>query len=625
MVGPYELIERLGAGGMAETFIGLRRGPAGFEQKVCVKRILPAFEGDSAFVRQFLQEARVSAGLRHTNIAQVLDFGLSEGSHYLALELIDGMDLARLLKILHERGETLTSGLVSLLAYELGTALLYAHEHSSGAVLHRDISPSNVLVSRAGEIKLTDFGIAKAASTSSSDAPQTTTGTIKGKVPYMAAEYALSGRFERRSDLFALGVLLYEALAGRRPYIGNTDLDTLHRIMKGEHPALASLCPTAPQALVSAIEKLLRPEPEDRYPNAGALLDALVDVAPPPTARRILGQLVIRAAEDKPWNGGTIERIEGTVAISDAIRLPEPVPAAPSAETRTRVPSEPRLPALEAPAPETRPKSTPPPSDSLPETKVSSLEEAATRAVESVSRSNLEAARPPISATRKPLVFVAGTAVLVGLAFFVLISRGETTTPETVAITPLPPITAPASEAPRPPARPESVRIEPTPPAPTPIEPTRVEPTRVEPTPIEPATPLPQPAAIPPPAEPAPALREPTRDPHPRERVSSSRRRREQSAPPSTPAPQPAEAAAEPPAAERRETPAPASARVQITVTPWGHVWIDGRPMGRAPVDVPLAPGPHRVGIGTTVPSQMRTIRLRAGETQQLDLELTPP
>ena len=202
---------------MAETFLAVRRGPGAFEQKVCVKRILPAFEQDQDFVRQFLEEARVSAQLRHANIVQVLDFGVVDGSHYLALELVEGMDLHKLLRSLGDRGETMTSGLVVYLATELANALEYAHGgggQSTSPVVHRDISPSNVLVSRAGEVKLTDFGIAKAAH---GPGPIPTTGVVKGKVPYMAPEYALSGKSDPRSDLFALGVLLFEALAGRRP------------------------------------------------------------------------------------------------------------------------------------------------------------------------------------------------------------------------------------------------------------------------------------------------------------------------------------------------------------------------------------------------------------------------
>jgi serine/threonine protein kinase len=360
---------------MAETFLAVRRGLGGFEQRVCVKRILPAFEKDAAFVRQFLEEARVSAQLRHANVAQVVDFGTVEGSHYLALELVDGMDLHALLRALAERGDTMAPGLVVYLATELATALEYAHEGagghgaSAGPIVHRDISPSNVLVSRAGEVKLTDFGIAKAVSTSTT---LTTTGVIKGKVPYMAPEYALSGRFETRSDLFALGVLLYEALAGRRPFVGATDLDTLHRILEGRRPALGELCPSAPKKLVEAIERLLEPKPENRFGSAIELLDALVDVAAPPTSRRVLGDLVRRldgrgastpapkmdapeidapkidAAKivSTPPGIAAPEKeapsIEPTSAASDSpprLADPVPVPAPPSAETRTRAPA----------------------------------------------------------------------------------------------------------------------------------------------------------------------------------------------------------------------------------------------------------------------------------------------
>ena len=254
--GPYELVSRLGAGGMAETFLAVRRGPGAFEQKVCVKRILPAFEQDQDFVRQFLEEARVSAQLRHANIVQVLDFGVVDGSHYLALELVEGMDLHKLLRSLADRGETMTSGLVVYLATELANALEYAHGgggQSTSPVVHRDISPSNVLVSRAGEVKLTDFGIAKAAQ---GPGPVPTTGVVKGKVPYMAPEYAMSGKADPRSDLFALGVLLFEALTGRRPFVGQTDLDTLQRILEGRRPRLIDLCPNAPSGLIEAIESL---------------------------------------------------------------------------------------------------------------------------------------------------------------------------------------------------------------------------------------------------------------------------------------------------------------------------------------------------------------------------------
>ncbi|HJL19675.1 MAG TPA: serine/threonine-protein kinase, partial [Sandaracinaceae bacterium LLY-WYZ-13_1] len=290
--GPYELVRRLGTGGMAETYLGVRRGPGGFEQEVCVKRILPAFESDPELVRQFLEEARLAAQLRHSNIVQVVDFGEVAGSHYLALELVDGMDLRTLLRRMRERSRPLEPPLAVYVGLELAAALDAAHRPGRGRppVIHRDISPSNVLLSRAGEVYLTDFGIARAIGSKR----RTDSGVVRGKVPYMAPEYAMHGAFDARSDLFSVGVVLYEALAGRRPFDGLTDLDTLTRIQEGRHDRLDAVRPGLPPALVATVERLLHPHPEQRPQSAGALLEALADVSPPPTVARQLGELVRR-------------------------------------------------------------------------------------------------------------------------------------------------------------------------------------------------------------------------------------------------------------------------------------------------------------------------------------------
>jgi len=290
--GNYELVERLGVGGMAETFVAIRRGPGGFEQRVCLKRILPTFVDDKDFVEMFLREARLSALLHHGHIARVLDFGILDGVHYLTLELIEGTDLRAALRHLRLRGESLDPGLTSYMAHALASALDFAHtaddQGEATGIIHRDVSPSNVLLSDGGEIKLADFGIAKAVNHPGS----VQSGALKGKIPYMAPEYAIGRQCSARSDLFSLGVLLYECLTGYRPFDGGSDIQTLDRARNGTHDLLREAAPEAPAALADAIESLLAPRPVDRPPNAAAFITMLADVPPPSLAQRALGVLV---------------------------------------------------------------------------------------------------------------------------------------------------------------------------------------------------------------------------------------------------------------------------------------------------------------------------------------------
>jgi len=290
--GDYELVERLGVGGMAETFVAVRRGAGGFEQRVCLKRILPAFAGDPEFVDMFLREARLSALLHHGHIARVLDFGIAGDTHYLALELIDGTDLRAVLRHLRLRAESLDAGLVSFIAHALGAALDFAHaateDGDTKGIVHRDISPSNVLLSNWGEVKLADFGIAKAMNRPAS----VQSNALKGKVAYMAPEYALGRHCSARSDLFSLGVLLYECLAGFRPFDGGHDLQTIDHARNGHRDPVQGVAPHAPAPLVDAVEALLEPEPERRPLHARAFLAMLADAPPPPLAQRELGRLV---------------------------------------------------------------------------------------------------------------------------------------------------------------------------------------------------------------------------------------------------------------------------------------------------------------------------------------------
>jgi serine/threonine protein kinase len=573
--GPYELIRRLGAGGMAETYLALRRGPGGFEQRVCLKRILQAYESDTEFVRMFLQEARLSARLRHANIVQVLDFGMAEGSHFLALELVDGLDLKGLLSALGRQGEALTSGLVSYLALELATALDYAHDATDEGrvrgVVHRDISTSNVLVSKAGEVKLTDFGIAKAM-----NQPGTTgTGTIRGKVPYMAPEYARHGHFDARSDLFSLGVTLYECLAGQRPFDGTTDLDTLERIAQGRHRRLDERLPEAPTGLTETIERLIDPDPEKRFPHAAALLDALVDVAPPPTARRILGELVRTHVQGNPPQGlpsaappdedaslalGETHPApaEATALHTEAARAAPPalpqVDSAPTGDpTRTRAPL-----ASEAPATELDARTTdrngsdggagPPPNATAPEPDAPEPG---------------PSAQPLYTAARHRrsgrLVLAASLgAALLALGGWLLWPASRDASPT-------------AGDANAAPGEQAAQTSGPGPSAPGPSDPL---PGKAESAPAEPELPSGLQA-------PAPGSDADTR--------TDAR-------------------------------PAPRRGTLRVVVVPFGEVWIDGRRVGQSPVRRELAPGRHAVATGQDGRTQRRVVHLEPGGHQRVVL-----
>ena len=291
--GEFQITRRLGVGGMAETFEALRLGIGGFEQRVCLKRVLPAFSQDAEFVRQFQREARLAATLRHSNIVGVIDFGTEDGTHYMALELVDGIDLRALLA--QQPENRLSAEQVALIGIDLAYALDYAHnieqstdESGVKSIVHRDVSPANVLISRAGEIKLADFGIAKAMNTAAATASQ----AIKGKIPYMAPEQMRGEAIDGRADLFSLGVLLFEAAAGVRPFGGTHDVEVMTRILDGDRLSLQKLAPHLPQALCSAIENLLDSDPDQRTPNADALLDELATTAPSPQVRRELARWV---------------------------------------------------------------------------------------------------------------------------------------------------------------------------------------------------------------------------------------------------------------------------------------------------------------------------------------------
>ena len=340
--GPYRLIRRLGVGGMAQTFEAVRRGPSGFSQRVCLKLVLPYFRDDRRFVELFEREAKLAARLRHSNIVGVIDFGDIDGTLYMALELVDGVDLQVLLDA--QDRKRLPNDYVILIGRDLARALEHAHsppagsgpdESDTSAIVHRDISPSNVMISRHGEVMLTDFGVAKAVTDSWGKQ-----SNVKGKIPYMSPEQLMGEALDGRADLFGVGVVLFEALAGRRPYSGANEPATIMAALEGEHVPLAELAPEAPPRLRAIIEDLLKPDREKRPESAAMLVEILDELAPPPRVRRELGAVVAQTPTAE------VERVDTGVKRSGASDAEvQELPFAEAATVPARSEAEPATPA----------------------------------------------------------------------------------------------------------------------------------------------------------------------------------------------------------------------------------------------------------------------------------------
>ncbi|WP_342380965.1 serine/threonine protein kinase [Myxococcus stipitatus] len=270
-VGKYQLVRKIASGGMAEVYLAKAAGPMGFEKTLVLKRILPHLAEDPAFVEMFLGEARLAAQLEHPNIVQIFDFGEADGSYFLAMELIDGPTLRRLVKRAVEQAlpPVMCAKLVALAA----EGLAFAHDFCdpvSGeplGLIHRDVSPDNILVSRQGAVKVVDFGVAKVAG----QGHRTQTGVMKGKVAYMPPEQLRTLPLDRRVDVYALGVVLYELLTGKRPFDATTEASTMQAILFEPFTPVVERRPDVPVALQEILERALAKERDERYPDCRAL------------------------------------------------------------------------------------------------------------------------------------------------------------------------------------------------------------------------------------------------------------------------------------------------------------------------------------------------------------------
>jgi len=278
--GQYEILEKIASGGMAELYRARRSGVEGFQKIVAIKKILPHLADNEGFIAMFADEAKLAAQLNHPNIVHIYDLGKIEGGGYfIAMEHVEGRDLRAILESARELQMPLPVPLAVYIASKVASALDYAHRRRDGDgrdlhIVHRDVSPQNILISYEGDIKLCDFGIAKAASKVS----QTESGALKGKIQYMSPEQAWGKPIDRRSDLFSLGTVLYELLTEQKLFGGDSDMHILEKVRAAVVPAPSEANPEVPKPLDTIVGKALAREAEDRYANASDMLRDLESV-----------------------------------------------------------------------------------------------------------------------------------------------------------------------------------------------------------------------------------------------------------------------------------------------------------------------------------------------------------
>jgi serine/threonine-protein kinase len=313
--GRYKIVRKVADGGMAEIFLATQMGREGFQKPVILKRIHSTIYADPQFRNMFIDEAHISMGLSHSNIVQILDLGVGNGRYFLVMEVVDGWDLGRVLHRAAQAGTPLPRELGLYVAAETCRALAYAHgkvdpDGQLLGIVHRDVSPQNILLSQQGEVKLTDFGIAKAMG----KREQTGTGVVKGKVAFMSPEQALGKHIDARSDLFAVGVVLYQLMTGVRPFDGATDLETLLRVQRADFRPPHVAAPDLPPHVSAIISKAMQLDPDMRYQSAEEMLTDIEQVLR--TVFRPVGQ-----TELKRWLAGLGAR-DGQVPMAKGGHTP---------------------------------------------------------------------------------------------------------------------------------------------------------------------------------------------------------------------------------------------------------------------------------------------------------------
>ena len=267
--GKFELLEELGQGGMATVHRAVDRSVGGIERQLVIKRILPELSRQEQFIQMFIEEAKLSARLEHPNIVQIHDFGLVDERYFIAMEYIEGVTLLKFIRHFGRR-QGISAGAAAFIAHQVCTGLYYAHHLSRSGrklgLVHRDISPANVMLAVDGQVKVLDFGIAKAVDVIESE--ETRSGTIKGKWSYMSPEQVEGQPVTSQSDIFSAGIVLWEMLTGRRLFKAKTDYLTLTNVVRARVPPVTYFRPEVPQAFDAICQRALARDIRERYATA---------------------------------------------------------------------------------------------------------------------------------------------------------------------------------------------------------------------------------------------------------------------------------------------------------------------------------------------------------------------
>jgi len=316
----YRVIKRLASGGMAEVFVAESAGIEGFRKQVAIKRVLPQLSKNEQFIDMFLDEARLSGRLAHSNVVSVFDIGVGDSTYFIVMEYVDGADLKQVIEYQKNLGKPMSVEAACFIVTKICQGLAYAHDlHTPDGeplnIVHRDVTPANVLITRHGEIKIVDFGLAKASSQlASSDA-----GVIKGKFGYLAPETVMELGADKRVDIFAAGIILWELLAGgRRLFLGDTDFGTVKLVRDAKIPPLAPINPAVPDKLEKILAKALARDRDQRYLTARDFATDLITFLyqyGKPVSEYDVSNLVQGAA------GAPVRKVDGLAAIGEMLDL----------------------------------------------------------------------------------------------------------------------------------------------------------------------------------------------------------------------------------------------------------------------------------------------------------------